>query len=303
MNTQTAGCFVAIESWMYDVLRIDGKPLSLSELAIYALIHGFCMNQDAVYYGRAEYAEKLLGIKRATYYRTLNHLVNSGIVVRQKIECGGISRTAYYTAMSRARNAKSPPPLNAAAKSCCDGEVPQCGIEMPHDRSKVSHNGNEVPHNGNEVSHSGSDVSHYGTGTIDNIGIDNLNNTHFDAQTRELQKEFVRLWQTAKDNKGSCIFSFTSGFDDYKAWNRLWAERPWSLEEMHRAFTNIADAVNGGVLERKFIPRHPDRLAADLARYLEPLKARVQNKAAKGFAVDLNDGGKDAIIKKCMARK
>lgn len=336
----TGTSYVAIQDWMYATLRIDGKRLSLAELSIYAVIHGFCMNGDTLYYGKAKYIEDLLGIPKTTYYRVVDNLVKAGLVVRQKVSFDSIPRTVLFTAVSRNMT-----PEEAIAQSTPKPPAAQRNTPTPvPNESSDSHSGTPTPTMGlPSDSHSGTANSHSGTDPGDNkritkeittenntyssacarygeiqqpintssgdmavtdtgIGENTATSTHSASQPRELQSEFLRLWNTTADNKCSCLFSFTSGFADYKAWTRLWAERPWSLEEMHRAFQNIADAVNSGILERKFIPRHPDRLAMDLGRYLEPLKARPSYKASSGFGIELNDGGKAAIIKKCMAR-
>lgn len=503
---KTGKSYVSIQDWMYATLRINNKPLSLVELNIYALIHGFCMNGDTVYYGHADYVENLLGIPRTTYYRTLNHLVDSGLIVRQKISYDTVPRTVFYTAASRSSvsptNSSVPTttpstlPTSATPSATISQDTQAITSSMPVTENNTvqaqdtsteqSHNGTPTPnmglntkstdsHSGTPTltvglsdSHSGTADSHSGTDTVDNkettkndnniykqteihkssecmsdtavavvsdeaktkieslskaqdlslansiseiwsnsppshspinrvwfvntdfpLGMNAINLLRRQGETitdgdiisacknfisicanpasswktrymkfstfatehigvflpkyftpnsfmpppqtadehtpcknvtmakqavsspsiasnkfsnRDAQNEFIRLWDSTKDNKGSCIFSFTSGFDNYNAWLRLWAERPWSFDEMHRAFQNIADAVNSGILERKFIPRHPDKLAFDLGRYLEPLKARPASKTNSGFSIELNDGGKAAIIKKCMAR-
>lgn len=82
MPTINANNFVTIQGWMRTKLNLKGN-----ELLAYAVIYGFSQTDGAKFTGSRKYLAEWCGCSLATIDRTLNSLVDKGL----------ISRTAYVT--------------------------------------------------------------------------------------------------------------------------------------------------------------------------------------------------------------
>ena len=115
----------------------------------------------------------------------------------------------------------------------------------------------------------------------------NYSGTPADTEKKEFkgmseeQSLFLKLWHTTKDKDGICIFQVTAPIENPKDWKRYWEESKPTKEQIEKAFTNFADGINSGAIQRRWIPATPDRfvLKGGISRYLEPVTKDEPKKA------------------------
>ena len=69
------------------------------------------------------------------------------------------------------------------------------------------------------------------------------------------EKLFLHIWQTTPGN----IFNALARIESPKEWARFWSTAPPTCDEVRRVMQNVIDDVNSGAIERRYIPKTPDR--------------------------------------------
>jgi hypothetical protein len=81
-------------------------------------------------------------------------------------------------------------------------------------------------------------------------------NTHTNVcGSSEPEKLFLKIWQTAPGN----IFNSLARLELPADWTAFWKSSSLTCEEVRRVMQNVIDDVNSGALERRYIPKTPDR--------------------------------------------
>jgi hypothetical protein len=73
-----------------------------------------------------------------------------------------------------------------------------------------------------------------------------------DLETSE--KVFVRIWQRNAD-----IFNSAARIEKPEEWAAFWEKRPYPPDDIKRRMQNFIDGVRCGSIEKRFVPRTPDR--------------------------------------------
>ena len=100
--------FVTIQGWMRTKLNLKGN-----ELLAYAVIYGFSQTDGAKFTGSRKYLAEWCGCSMATIDRTLNSLVDKGLISRTSYVTKHGYRAVEYAAMGPSRIDES-----SAAESC-----------------------------------------------------------------------------------------------------------------------------------------------------------------------------------------
>lgn len=100
--------FVTIQGWMRTKLNLKGN-----ELLAYSVIYGFSQTDGAKFTGSREYLAEWCGCSMATIDRTLNSLVDKGLISRTSYVTKHGYRAVEYAAMDPSRVDES-----SAAESC-----------------------------------------------------------------------------------------------------------------------------------------------------------------------------------------
>ena len=79
--------YLIIPEWMLDL------GLNVSELHAYALIWGFCQDDESDFHGSASYVAKWCGVRREAAVRILRSLTAKGLLVKT----GDPGQPAHYT--------------------------------------------------------------------------------------------------------------------------------------------------------------------------------------------------------------
>lgn len=90
--------FVAIQGWMRTKLNLKGN-----ELLTYAVIYGFSQTDGAKFTGSRKYLAEWCGCSMATIDRTLNSLVDKGLISRTSYVTKHGYRAVEYAAMDPSR--------------------------------------------------------------------------------------------------------------------------------------------------------------------------------------------------------
>ena len=69
--------FIVVQGWMVNKLKLKGN-----DLLIYALVYGFSQNLEGKFSGSLKYIEDAIGISRPTVLRSLNLLVEKGLIYK-----------------------------------------------------------------------------------------------------------------------------------------------------------------------------------------------------------------------------
>ena len=114
--------FVTIQGWMRTKLNLKGN-----ELLAYAVIYGFSQTDGAKFTGSRKYLAEWCGCSLATIDRTLNSLVDKGLISRTSYVTKHGYRAVEYAAMGPTRIEES-----SAAESCAeDTDVPRTPATEP----------------------------------------------------------------------------------------------------------------------------------------------------------------------------
>jgi hypothetical protein len=68
------------------------------------------------------------------------------------------------------------------------------------------------------------------------------------------EKLFIYLWQKNPD-----IFNFAARIENPKEWAAFWEKCPYPPDDIKRRMQNFIDGVKNGSIEKRFVPRTPDR--------------------------------------------
>ena len=71
--------YINIQGWMVQDLKLSGN-----ELLAYAIVYGFSQDGESLYRGSYKYISYVLNISRSTAKRTLNNLVERGLIIRSQ---------------------------------------------------------------------------------------------------------------------------------------------------------------------------------------------------------------------------
>ena len=71
--------YINIQGWMVQDLKLSGN-----ELLAYAIVYGFSQDGESLYRGSYKYISYALNISRSTAKRTLNNLVELGLIIRSQ---------------------------------------------------------------------------------------------------------------------------------------------------------------------------------------------------------------------------
>lgn len=114
--------FVTIQGWMRTKLNLKGN-----ELLAYAVIYGFSQTDGAKFTGSRKYLAEWCGCSMATIDRTLNSLVDKGLISRTSYVTKHGYRAVEYVAMGPSRIDES-----SAAESCAtDKDDPRTPATEP----------------------------------------------------------------------------------------------------------------------------------------------------------------------------
>lgn len=84
--------YITILGWMVNRLKLSGN-----ELMVYAIIYGFCQDEESGYEGSANYIAKSLGISRRAVYTLLNNLLDKKLIIKYEEFANGIKYCDYKT--------------------------------------------------------------------------------------------------------------------------------------------------------------------------------------------------------------
>jgi hypothetical protein len=106
------------------------------------------------------------------------------------------------------------------------------------------------------------------------------------------QKLFLHIWQTTPGN----IFNALARIESPKEWDHFWATAPPTCEEVRRVLQNVIDDVESGDLERRYIPKTPDRfvLGGGFTRHQKRFKPTKRTSPPPNLAEKKSLGGLEA---------
>ena len=82
--------YIVIQDWMITNLQLRGN-----ELLTYALIYGFSQDGESEFKGSLKYISEFLGISKSTAQRSIEKLVDRGIVEKRVEEISGVKFNRY----------------------------------------------------------------------------------------------------------------------------------------------------------------------------------------------------------------
>nr|DAP14081.1 MAG TPA: helix-turn-helix domain protein [Caudoviricetes sp.] len=82
--------YIVIQDWMISDLQLKGN-----ELLTYALIYGFSQDGESEFKGSLKYISEFLGISKSTAQRSIEKLVDRGIVEKRVEEISGVKFNRY----------------------------------------------------------------------------------------------------------------------------------------------------------------------------------------------------------------
>ena len=84
--------YVVITGYMITELGLKGN-----ELLIYALINGFCQDEESQFYGSLAYLMEFTSLSKQGVINTLNSLVEKGLIEKTQSEVNGVKFNSYRT--------------------------------------------------------------------------------------------------------------------------------------------------------------------------------------------------------------
>nr|DAF69734.1 MAG TPA: helix-turn-helix domain protein [Caudoviricetes sp.] len=82
--------YIVIQDWMISDLQLKGN-----ELLTYALIYGFSQDGESEFKGSLKYISEFLGVSKSTAQRSIEKLVDRGIVEKRVEEISGVKFNRY----------------------------------------------------------------------------------------------------------------------------------------------------------------------------------------------------------------
>ncbi|MDR1072505.1 MAG: hypothetical protein LBL45_02370 [Treponema sp.] len=86
----------------------------------------------------------------------------------------------------------------------------------------------------------------------ESINLQTYSPENLDLETSE--KVFLRIWLRRMD-----IFNSMARIEKPKEWAAFWEKCPYPPDDIERRMQNFIDGVKNGSIERRFVPRTPDR--------------------------------------------
>ena len=84
--------YVVITGEMITELGLKGN-----ELLIYALINGFCQDEESQFYGSLAYLMEFTSLSKQGVINTLNSLMGKGLIEKNQTEINGVRFNSYRT--------------------------------------------------------------------------------------------------------------------------------------------------------------------------------------------------------------
>ena len=82
--------YIVIQDWMISDLQLKGN-----ELLTYSLIYGFSQDGESEFKGSLKYISEFLGVSKRTAQRSIENLVDRGIVEKRVEEISGVKFNRY----------------------------------------------------------------------------------------------------------------------------------------------------------------------------------------------------------------
>ena len=82
--------YIVIQDWMISDLQLKGN-----ELLTYALIYGFSQDGESEFKGSLKYISEFLGVSKRTAQRSIENLVDRGIVEKRVEEISSVKFNRY----------------------------------------------------------------------------------------------------------------------------------------------------------------------------------------------------------------
>ena len=95
INNIPDGNYIHIERWMYKL------GLNMTEIAIYACIHGFCQDGISTFSGSNEYLQAWSGAGRSKVFSAIKKMMDMNLIGRTYVIFKGKPYPTYYTIKSR----------------------------------------------------------------------------------------------------------------------------------------------------------------------------------------------------------
>jgi hypothetical protein len=103
------------------------------------------------------------------------------------------------------------------------------------------------------------------------------------------QKLFIHLWQSTPD-----IFNCAARIEKPKEWAAFWEKCPYPPDDIKRRMRNFINGVKNGSIEKRFVPRTPDRFV--LKGHLNTSDTPYEkNEKRGGISPPLNPTGKKSL--------
>lgn len=91
--------YIVIQPFMVRDLDLKGN-----ELIVYALINGFCQDNQSYFYGSLEYISQWTNATKQTTINVLNSLIDKGLIVKEQIVEKGITYNRYSKKLTNLSN-------------------------------------------------------------------------------------------------------------------------------------------------------------------------------------------------------
>lgn len=86
--------YIVIQGWMRNELNLKGN-----ELMVYALIYGFCQDEESAFTGSVGYIAEWTGATKQTVYNILNSLCNKGLIIKEENYHNGVKFCTYHSVL------------------------------------------------------------------------------------------------------------------------------------------------------------------------------------------------------------
>ena len=103
--------YIVIQDWMISDLQLKGN-----ELLTYALIYGFSQDGESEFKGSLKYISEFLGVSKRTAQRSIENLVDRGIVEKRVEEISGVKFNRYMA------HEKADTPIDKMTTGCSQND-------------------------------------------------------------------------------------------------------------------------------------------------------------------------------------
>lgn len=87
---KTKDSYYIVHSWM-----IEDLGLSKTDLIVFAIIYGFSHDDNSSFHGSVDYLIRMTGAARSTLFRSINRLLESGLILKVDTETASTGLSAY----------------------------------------------------------------------------------------------------------------------------------------------------------------------------------------------------------------